>query len=401
MSDQLLLHVERVKSDGPVPSPRSEDATKQGLILPVLSYLGWDIFNVDEVYPEYALDSKRVDYSLRHGGENKVFVEAKHTEEDLEKHQEQLLQYAFKEGVEIAVLTNGISWWFFLPMVTKTAWADRRFYSVHIPIQAASDVCANLSMFLSRDSVVSGEAVRSAQQVHNSQAKEKKMRDAIPKAWNDVLNDHGGLLYELLAEETEKICGHKPTDDLVAEFLNNNRHPIPGGNDQVQGTRSIVRSEPSRSPRRGVERATGEGDRGSTKSEVVRDVEKRLKAKLHDVQVSRGRGKYFASEDGTKFVIFLTSKYYESNQGFWFGLRENQIAFLSDNSTSYLALVCGDGKSVFLMKWVEVKPLTKKMNITQKEDTKYYHIKIFARDGRYILGLPELSNGLDITQYFG
>lgn len=51
-----------------------EAATKQAVIMRILSYLDWDPFNIDEVHPEYSVGSKRVDYALRHNGKNKVFI---------------------------------------------------------------------------------------------------------------------------------------------------------------------------------------------------------------------------------------------------------------------------------------------------------------------------------------
>ncbi len=39
-----------------------EAATKQGIILRILSLLGWDTFNIDQVKPEHAVAGGRVDY---------------------------------------------------------------------------------------------------------------------------------------------------------------------------------------------------------------------------------------------------------------------------------------------------------------------------------------------------
>jgi len=54
-----------------------ETATKQALVLRILKSLGWDPFNIDEVYPGYSVGSKRVDYALKFNGRNKVFIEVK------------------------------------------------------------------------------------------------------------------------------------------------------------------------------------------------------------------------------------------------------------------------------------------------------------------------------------
>ena len=86
-----------------------EATTKQAIILRLLLELGWHIFDTEEVKPEYSVPNKRVDYSLRINNVNKVFLEVKKVTEDIERHQNQLLDYSFQEGVKLAVLTNGIS----------------------------------------------------------------------------------------------------------------------------------------------------------------------------------------------------------------------------------------------------------------------------------------------------
>ena len=77
----------------------SEEATRQGAILPVLSALGWQWHNIDEVVPEFGAGRGRVDYCLRSRGRSAVFVEVKRTGTELHPHQEQLLRYAFEEGI--------------------------------------------------------------------------------------------------------------------------------------------------------------------------------------------------------------------------------------------------------------------------------------------------------------
>ena len=100
-------------------------------MLRILSLLGWDIYNIDEVVPECSVGSQRVDYTLRHSNASEVFIEVKKVGEDLEKHQEQLLNYSFREGIKLSILTNGISWRFYLPL-HEGSWEQRKFYTIEI-----------------------------------------------------------------------------------------------------------------------------------------------------------------------------------------------------------------------------------------------------------------------------
>ncbi len=64
MQDQLISFIESLKADRRLVS-FDEAATKQAIIVKLLSLLGWDIFNIDEVTPEYSVGGRRVDYSFK------------------------------------------------------------------------------------------------------------------------------------------------------------------------------------------------------------------------------------------------------------------------------------------------------------------------------------------------
>jgi predicted type IV restriction endonuclease len=109
VQEPLLSFIREIKSDSRV-LRYDEAAVKQAIIMRILATLGWNHFNIKEVKPEYTVAGRRVDYSLRIYDAKKVFLEVKKAEEKLDGHQEQLLDYSFKEGVKLAVLTNGMTW---------------------------------------------------------------------------------------------------------------------------------------------------------------------------------------------------------------------------------------------------------------------------------------------------
>ena len=102
-----------------------EAKVTQVIILPIFRGLRWDPDNDQEVCPEHSVAGRRVDYALLIGKTPKVFIEVKKGGEPLENQQEQLLNYSFKEGVKIAVLTNAAAWKFYLPL-QEGSWAANR-----------------------------------------------------------------------------------------------------------------------------------------------------------------------------------------------------------------------------------------------------------------------------------
>jgi len=217
MNEELLSLIRDFKKDRRLIS-FDEAATKQAVVLRILRAIGWDPFNIDEVYPEYSVGGKRVDFSLRHNGRNKLFIEVKKVNEDLEKHQEQLLNYSFQEGVRLAILTNGISWWFYLPL-REGSWEQRKFYTIEIYDQDSEDIANKFENFLSKENVISDKAIENAENLYKSRQKQYLIKEALPKAWKKIITEPDELLVELLAETTEKLCGHKPDSNTVENFL--------------------------------------------------------------------------------------------------------------------------------------------------------------------------------------
>jgi hypothetical protein len=217
MTSELLNWTNKMQSDKRLTS-LDEAATKQAVVLRVLGLLGWDPFDVSEIYPEYTVAGKRVDYALRHRKNNKAFIEVKKVSENLERHQEQLLNYSFQEGVKLAILTNGIAWWFYLPL-NEGSWGQRKFYTIEIYDQDADEISQKFDDFLSKENVVSGKALDNAEKVYSSRKKQNLIKGALPKAWDKLVNEPDENLIELVAETTEKLCGYRPQDSAVEKFL--------------------------------------------------------------------------------------------------------------------------------------------------------------------------------------
>ena len=217
MIERLTAFIQDLKAN-PKLSGFDEAATKQAIILPLLQLLGWNTSNIDEVTPEFSVEKKRVDYSLRLSNTNEVFLEVKKTGEDLENYQEQLLDYSFRQGVDLAILTNGKTWWLYLPM-KKGEWKTRKFYTIDIIQQEPNDVARKFIGLLSKAKVQTGEAFQHAESIYDGKLKKKVLEETLPEAWNKLISEPDASFIDLLSETTEKLCGFRPELDEVTRFL--------------------------------------------------------------------------------------------------------------------------------------------------------------------------------------
>lgn len=226
-----------------------EEGTKQGAILPVLSTLGWNCFNIQEVSPEFSVGNGRIDYCLRINQKKAVFIEVKRATENLERHEKQLLEYSFEYGVELAILTNGITWWFYLPLVSGN-WQQRKFISIDICNQNIHEVHIHFQNLLSKQSILDGSAVKKAKAIKDSSEKNKLIKTAIPLAWKQLLEEPDEFLLEIFGEKVESICGYIPDLDILTNFIHTNYSikslsiPLPSPPHTSTPQKTYIRPEP-------------------------------------------------------------------------------------------------------------------------------------------------------------
>ncbi len=184
----------------------------------ILTTLGWNQFDYNEVTPEFDVGGVRVDYTLRTDGANRVFLEAKRAGELLDHHQEQLLRYAFSQGVELAILTNGLTWWLYLPM-RQESWEQRRFCTIDTQREDVETATKHFIQFLSRPRVHDGSSVRDATELMDTLKRDAEIQKALPKAWESLIAKQDGLLIDLIEEEMQGLLGFRPGPESIHQFL--------------------------------------------------------------------------------------------------------------------------------------------------------------------------------------
>ena len=216
MKKEIVTFIKDLKSNKKL-DKFDEASTKQAVVLRLFSFLGWDIFNVDEVYPDYSVNSYRVSYALRSKNTNKIFVEVKRVHEKLDNYQKPLLNFASSEKVDISILTNGVLWWFYLPKSAGNS-QEKWFYSLDLLKQKEDTFVPQLIDLLSKNNVVKGQALKAANAL-NQNKNQKIASNVIPEAWNKIISQPNMIFVELLRESTEKISGCRVEAKLVERFL--------------------------------------------------------------------------------------------------------------------------------------------------------------------------------------
>lgn len=117
----------------------TEEATKNAFIMPFISLvLGYDVFNPQEVVPEFTADvgtkkGEKIDYAIVKDGEVQILIEAKTIGSPLTvNHASQLFRYFATTNARIAILTNGEQFHFFTDLDRPNRMDDKPFLQLDL-----------------------------------------------------------------------------------------------------------------------------------------------------------------------------------------------------------------------------------------------------------------------------
>lgn len=117
---------------------QTEEATKNAMVMPFITLLGYDVFNPLEVTPELNADiglkkGEKVDYAILKDGKPIILFECKHHSADLSKeHASQLYRYFSVTDARFGVLTNGVVYWFYTDLEAPNKLDSRPFFEFNL-----------------------------------------------------------------------------------------------------------------------------------------------------------------------------------------------------------------------------------------------------------------------------
>ena len=216
-----------------VPDPKDEENAKFQIIAPILGDLGWNPARQEILY-EHRVGGKArgsVDIALKGPNRLVALIEAKAPKESLADHVEQVLGYAFFEGVDICVLTNGLEWWLYLPREDGPP-DERRFTTLLIKKNSIEQLADDFETFLAKNNLIEGQAKKRAKQVPDAKHQAAFLNAELPRVWKSMLDGPDDELVELVRQRTYEKVNLRPEPERVTAVIRG--APVP----------SIVPKEP-------------------------------------------------------------------------------------------------------------------------------------------------------------
>lgn len=116
----------------------TEEATKTAFIMPFITALGYDVFDPDEVIPEFTADvgikkGEKVDYAIKVNGKVSMLIECKMINAKLDaQHESQLHRYFHVTEARIGVLTDGVVYKFYTDLDEPNKMDNKPFLEFNI-----------------------------------------------------------------------------------------------------------------------------------------------------------------------------------------------------------------------------------------------------------------------------
>lgn len=214
----LLETLEKIRNS---PDPENEKAVEAKILTPILENLGWDTFGSD-LYYRYPVGDKKdrgeVDIALMIKKRSVALIEAKASREKLEDYVGQVLRYAFHEGAQICVLTNGQEWWLYLPREEGPP-PERKFAAFNIKTDSIEKIVGNLEAYLRKDNLDNREAEKRAKEVLKALRDKEYLQMEIPRIWKTKLDETDEELVNLVTKWVDNEIGLRPAKEQVVALL--------------------------------------------------------------------------------------------------------------------------------------------------------------------------------------
>ena len=214
----LKEHIDDIRNNLEEGLFTSEAAVSNGIVRRLLDALDWPIYNPQIIIPEYSVEGRRVDFALCHPSSKPlVFIEVKQVG-NIEGAERQLFEYAFHEGVPIAILTDGQKWRFFYP-IGQGDYRERKVHEMDLAEGDSEESAKRLERYLNYESICTSDAIKAIEEDYRNVSRQRQVATRLPEAWSKLVEEADEFLLDVVGEKVESLCGYRPTDGQVLDFL--------------------------------------------------------------------------------------------------------------------------------------------------------------------------------------
>lgn len=200
-----------------IPHARTEEAAKTALVMPFLQVLGYDVFDPQEVLPEYVADvgtkrGEKVDYAILKDCKPVIIIECKAVGTPLDTAKiTQLFRYFASTPARFGILTDGMNYRFFSDLEEPNRMDETPFLEFDLS-EITKEDAENLKRF-TKDSFNPEDSIKAAENLKYTAAIKRVLADQLKRP-----ND--GFVRFIL----DQVHGGPKTKTRVAKFTDLTKH---------------------------------------------------------------------------------------------------------------------------------------------------------------------------------
>ena len=220
-----LLGKSRQILKGNAKSRVNESVVRTRIVIPILELLGWDADDPQMMEQEAPLDGRRADIILsvkerKQQYSRKIIVETKRPgKAGATDSYEQVLDYAQKAGITIAVLIDGGEFRFYRPLAAESAHHQLVKQIDLLDTDSLEEAAGIFDRYLSFQKVKNHQAFNNIKKDYHMKVDRYEAKSQIPRIWQELIKDEDELLVDRLVQATWKKSNCKPDSSDVLKFL--------------------------------------------------------------------------------------------------------------------------------------------------------------------------------------
>ena len=249
----LKEHIDEIGTGLETGQYGNEAAVSQGIVLRLLDALTWPRFNTQIIIPEYSVGGRRVDFALCHPPSKPIiFIEVKQVG-NIDGAEQQLFEYAFHEGVPIAILTDGREWRFFHP-TAQGDYRERKVCELNLGEDNSEENAKRLKRYLNYESIRVGEAVEAIKKDYEKVVQQRQVETRLPEVWNELVQEKNEDLLLIVMDGAKDKIGYEPTEEQVLNFLKSLERKVESHGKEILSP-PILPVQPTQRPTRRTQKA--------------------------------------------------------------------------------------------------------------------------------------------------
>lgn len=246
----------------------TEEATKTAIIMPFISrVLGYDVFNPQEVVPEYVADlglkkGEKVDFAIMREGQVQMLIEAKRIGESLSlDHAGQLVRYFHTSNARIGVLTNGQHWHFFTDLDKPNRMDEKPF--LQLDLMAIDPYVLPELKKMTKDTFDLESVILAAEELKYVSALKRALGEQFESPSDEFVRLLAGHVYEGMFTQKVRELFTRLTTKALTQFVNDRV------NDRLKSALGGAAPAVGAAPSVDTAEATADPDSGSSEVETT------------------------------------------------------------------------------------------------------------------------------------